>query len=329
MSMPVDEVDDKVFWLPMRMLDEEGYVERKNGVGCFVADATPKLSFSDSIGVCMQAQAHLYGPLSRMIGSELHDRGLLSFIIDPGINKGREALLSAARSDIRAFVISADIHFPVNILDSPHFDDVSLVSVVTSQISRFSDLHHVLSDGVAEARIVASHLWEKGHRRILVGSYCSLLESPDHYRDGNERYCRLPTAALSFVEQWQERGGELDYFTVSSRDHAPYVGLNEPQQLLGYFPHDRPPTAIFGTYDVATLVAQRCLRENRPDLVDDIELVGYYDTPWSQAAHPPFSSVNLNLEEIARRTSDILQKIMLGEEIDEPVQFVEPRLVER
>lgn len=313
----------------MRMLDEEGYIDRKNGVGCFVADATPKLSFSDSIGVCMQSQSHLYGPLSRLIGRKLHDRGLLSFIIDPGINKGQEALLSAARSGIRAFVISADMHFPDNILDSPLFDDVSLVSVVTSQISRLPGLNHVLSDGVAGARRVASHLWQNGHRRVLLGSYALLLESLDRYGNGDERYCRFPTAALSFVEQWRDRGGELDYFTVSSSQEAPYVELNDPQKLLDYFRSDRPPTALFGTYDVATLVAQRCLRENRPDILNDVELMGYFDTPWSQAAHPSFSSVNLNLDEIARRTADMLQNIMREGEAKESVQFVEPRLILR
>lgn len=55
----------------------------------------------------------------------------------------------------------------------------------------------------------------------------------------------------------------------------------------------------------------------------------YVDTPWSRGAHPPFTTVNLNLDRIVEEACDMLEARLCGEEVDPATRWVEPRLILR
>jgi DNA-binding LacI/PurR family transcriptional regulator len=60
-----------------------------------------------------------------------------------------------------------------------------------------------------------------------------------------------------------------------------------------------------------------------------VEVVGYYDTPWSRAGNPPFSTVSLDLPRVVSETMRIMEQVETGGEPDPAEVKVAPRLVVR
>lgn len=101
------------------------------------------------------------------------------------------------------------------------------------------------------------------------------------------------------------------------------------QDLLSRLRADDPPSVVIGWRDVEAAAAQNVISRHAPDLLDDVEMTGFYDTPWSRNARPPFTTVNLNLETIVDEACEVIEARLRGKEIDPPTLWVKPRLVVR
>ncbi|MDD4061350.1 MAG: substrate-binding domain-containing protein, partial [Kiritimatiellae bacterium] len=104
--------------------------------------------------------------------------------------------------------------------------------------------------------------------------------------------------------------------------------LIDEQGVVAAFRGTKAPTAIFGLRDLETWHTQTVLLRHAPKLADSIGLVGYGNTPWSQAGHPPFSTVDLDLPDIADQTLRMIEALLENQSPPDPPPLL-PHLVLR
>jgi LacI family transcriptional regulator len=73
---------------------------------------------------------------------------------------------------------------------------------------------------------------------------------------------------------------------------------------------DRPPSAVFVASDVVAFGALAAIRERGFRAPDQIALVGFDDVPLSRYVDPPLTTVHLPAERLARRSSEMLIKLI-------------------
>ena len=304
-------------------LEAAGYLIRRHGSGTFIQMNHKPLSMANTVMLCIEARAHLYGELNSLLVGKLLSAGLLPAVVDIAAEEEVTTRLTRAlASDARFFVVHGNADFNVDRLVKAAFPDRHVLGVISWETQvRPPNLHCILSDYAEGGRLVARHLWAQGHRRVLMmgtASIVSDITSTDVLRHRH---------GWGFAQRWKELGGSYATFSSGwSPGHD--IRLNEPE-FMAIFRGGNAPTAIFGLRDLEAWHARTLLLKQAPALAASMEMVGHGNTPWSQASNPPFSTVDLNLEEIADHTMLILEKLLAGEASPPDPKPVHPRLILR
>lgn len=285
----------------VRELEADGYLDSRHGSGTFIASCHRPLTMADAVTVCMETKGHLWSELSSRLMAALSAQGKIGMLLEINEISGNDDLARRmAHSESRAMIVSAGIHFPFRIFDLPGIRRKTVVSVL-SWASKMSwpGLRIVLSDRSEGARLVAEHLYSRGHRHVLVlGTLeqLSLLEK-DSPMD--------MAPSWPFRREWERLGCRWSSQRSIPRQPETYMRLDE-KEFLGVFERKNPPTAVFGLRDYEAWLAQDLLLRRCPGLAGKIEIIGYGNTPWSEAGHPPFTTVDYNLDEIVGETMKVL-----------------------
>jgi DNA-binding LacI/PurR family transcriptional regulator len=251
-------------------------------------------------------------------------------VVNMSRSDGQDMMRSLARAGVRIFLVHGNTHFPYEVLEDRLFDDVWIFSVLDWVGPERRNLLRVLSDFRAGGRRAARHLWEKGHRRaVVVATDLSL------YGIGREEECPGLDAAsntsVAFIHEWERLGGS--YRTLRSHTESEgndtRVWLEEGEFLEVFDGSGQMPTGVFGFRDVEAARVQQGIRRWRPEIEEEVDIVGYYDTPWSRAAHPPIDTVSLRLDRIAGHVAELIEMVLKGQRIDNPTRLVEPELIQR
>jgi DNA-binding LacI/PurR family transcriptional regulator len=308
----------------MTKLREQGYVVTEPRSGTYVADPTRPFQLSETVVLGLETRSHVWGELDLMLTTRLHEDGLVPLTVRTDSDEGRERLISLARSEAQAIVIRGRRGFPYEMFQSPPFTDTIIVAVVEWSGPPVGGCLRVLSDFEEGGRIVARHLSEEGHQKVL-------LVAPRWHQisDEDEASSRAMGHLHAFRRHWESAGREWRGLTLSGWDGREPL-MDRKKLLAALDPGGFGATAVFGYMDVVVWKVQRMLREERPGWLEDIELVGYFNTPWSEAAHPPFASVDLRLETIADETCEVLESALVEPDgIDQSTRMITPRLVAR
>lgn len=304
-------------------LRDQGYVVTEPRAGTYVADPTRPFQLSETVVLGLGTRSHVWGELDLMLATRLHEDGLVPLTVNADSEEGRERLISLARSDAQAIVIRGRWGFPFQMFKEPPFTDTIVVGVVEWTGPEMEECLRVLSDFQEGGRIVAEHLQEQGHRNVL-------LVAPQWHQIVDVDGSPADLGHLdSFRREWEANDGHWQGLTTEGwEDREPILDQDKLFSLLD--PKGFGATAVFGYMDVVVWKVQQILRDERPDWLEKVELVGYFDTPWSHAAHPSFSTINLNLEQIADETCNLLEQALANpESVDNPTRMVRPRLVVR
>ncbi len=307
----------------IRDLEAKGYVVTKNGSGTFVASCHRPLTMADTVMVCMEAHGHLYPELSAEIMDALSEHGRIGALID--INKGsneEDMARRIAHSESRTMIVHAGAHFPFRIFDLPGMKSKTVISVMSwTSPSRWSGLHRIIHDRDEGARLVAEHLMARGHRKVLLLGTASQIylltnDSPDD-----------STPSWPFSREWERLGGR---WIAQESLVKEYLDMRlDEDAFLGVFDMADPPTAVFGLRDHEAWLAQDLLLRRRPGLAGKIEIVGYGNTPWSQAGHPPFSTVDFNFPDMVAETMKIICRQDDEDAMEDFCVQIKPRLIVR
>ncbi len=308
----------------LQALEAKGYVERRHGAGTFITSRHKPITMADTVTLCMRAQGHVWADLTGLLMERLADHGRVGTLLGMETeHASRDELVQRmARSESDTMIVQAGLHFPFEVFDLPGMHNKTVIAAVSwASGLTWPGLYRVLHDHEVGAHLVADHLLARGHRHVLL-----LMTSSQHWSLQQE----LPhddCPALPFCQYWKRQGGTWSIQVSRDSGNPPYEQL-DTAAFLAAFDADTPPTAIFGCRDYEAWLAQSILLQKRPDLLSQLDIVGYGNTPWSQAIVPSFTSVDFCLEEIADNAINIVDALQAGKK-PQTLTHVAPRLVVR
>ena len=305
-------------------LEGLGYLRKFHGAGTFVLGRHQPMTPAETVVVCMESQAHTFSELFGEIMRHLHERQMTAVAVEPSHSDVSTTLLRIRHSGALCYLLHASVSFPFSVFTEPAMGCPRVIAFVSWHSDvEWPGLFRVLSDFPTGGRMVADMLWERGHRNVLVlgtGTDEVLIGQPS---------ARGFFAGVSFAEHWTEVGGKWQ-FMRSREDASCNSGVTlDAERLLKILSAEDAPTAIVGTRDVEVWQAQQILSACRPSLLSRIERIGYYDTPWSRSADPPFSTVSLSLPAMADAAMTILDALRVGRDPPRKTILIEPTLVIR
>lgn len=277
----------------------------------------------DAALLCLDVRGHVWGQLAGMMVHRLQARHRFAGLIDETGPNVERLLQRLSEADPACFVFRGQRHFPLRKLPARFLGGRRALTLVDWDFPEvYPGLARVLSDYEKGARLVAGHLRSLGHQRLLVLG--TAIQTWFVVEERPNEPSPLQTAVRNAVTeqgfQWQALASHAQPDGREALDAGSFCRLMSGPDA---------PTAIFAMRDYEALAAQRLLRRHMPDRADRIAIVGYFDTPWSDAGDPPITTVNLNLEEIADRAVELTDRLVSGEPAPETPVLVSPRLVVR
>ena len=310
-------------------LQQGGYVECRRGLGTVVVESRPEAQFSDSVAVCLESGAHVFGELALQMAGGLHAEGVAPIAVDLSERDGAsEVMRRLARAGVHLFVVHVHQSRHVDCFRERPFAEATCIGAVHWNGPRTPRMAAVLSDPVAGAKSVVKQLAAGGHRRVLVlETQKGQLEAREPLADDTSLYYNGVRHGVEFARQWRAMGNS--YSAVASRPAGEEHCAFDPPEFLQYFDQDEPPTAIFGVRDIEVVRAQQLLRAHRPHLLEQLDFVGYYNTPWSEAANPGMATVDIDIPCICNELERVIRCLRDGEPAPTEPILVTPRLVDR
>jgi LacI family transcriptional regulator len=140
--------------------------------------------------------------------------------------------------------------------------------------------------------LAASHLAERGHRRIaFIGGPLTIKQVADRH-----------AGAIAAVREAPD-GGELVVFETATLDVAAGRAVGEK---LAALPPEERPTAAFCANDLLALGVLQAMSLRGLKVPDDVAIVGYDDIDFAAAAAVPLSSVRQPRELLGRTAIELL-----------------------
>lgn len=175
-----------------------------------------------------------------------------------------------------------------------------------------STLPQVTHDDALGARMVAEHLHELGHRRVVQ--------------------LRGPLDVANFEQRagaFSETAGQLGMTEVELSEVGTRPIFEEGKRLMeallqGDVP---PPTAVFAHNDLMALGALAALKEAGRQVPEDVALVGYNDLPMMDLVAPPLTTVRYPSREIGVAAGELVIEVLAGSK--PPSVCLAPALVVR
>lgn len=304
-------------------LEERGYVVMKHGSGTFIQSQHRPATIRDTVAVCMETRAHLFGELAAELAAALNQKMLLPLTVNTASPSAMSLLKRLAHADADCLLVHTDDLAFIQALKaaSLHHLRPIIAFVRWGGPCDWPNLYRVLTDGGAGGRLVARHLHARGHRRVL------LLGPPTTVWERHGPEARHLTQT-EFITEWTRLGGAYETLE-SSIQKDPETFLLEETRVEAALTRPEPPTAVFGLMDLQAWDAQQIIRRRLPQLEGRLEIVGYYDTPFSRVGGPPFTSVSLNLPRMVAAGMEMFEAIRAGREPERKTVWIEPTLIVR
>jgi LacI family transcriptional regulator len=164
--------------------------------------------------------------------------------------------------------------------------------------------------GVCEA---VKHLIDLGYRRIGFITPSMYLMFAEHRLAGYRR-------AL------QDNGLEFDPALVVEGNLTQSRGYQRMEQLLDL---EEPPTAVVTGNDLMAFGAMEAAQERGLVVGRDVAVIGFDDVPLAAYFHPTLTTIRQPIYDIGKMLSQMLVKIIEGEELAERQIILQPKLVVR
>lgn len=251
-----------------------------------------------------------YAAVVQGIGDECHERGYGIFLWNTldSADKELEYLRQAREKRTDGILL-----YPVQ-ADARYLEEVKRSSAPIVFLNRHTDdpsFDYVMNDNVHGAYLAASHLIQKGHKKIAY--VCAKPKAST----GQERIagCRMAMKEAGIPPD------SLELLFCEENIESSYRLVKE------LVTREKPPSSIFMWDDRLAVSAIKAIREARLRIPEDVAVVGYDDIEIAAYLYPPLTTVRQpshQIGEIAARillnkleseTSPSIQKIVLKPEL--------------
>jgi LacI family transcriptional regulator len=245
-------------------------------------------------------------------------------IADTGFAQGYHLMIYAMSEDVRDMCLSAVYSGRLEGLiilapykDEPLLQDLSNADVPVAAVGAqqvFGEkMVAVDADNEMGGYLATKHLIDQGHRRIahLHGT----LNIPNAW-DRLQGFRRaMEEAGVPILPELVRESGFLE--------QRAYEITRELLQL------SEPPTAIFAANDVSAVGVLRAVKDAGRRVPEEVAIIGYDGTPFTQLTEPPLSTVEQPASEMGRLAARLLIEIIEGRTPAERVVKLPVRLVAR
>ncbi len=309
----------------MRQLVDEGILYRVQGLGTFraggrgstIGDKTVLAFLPPSIRDLSFPTGYVATDFAQGIVDGVGSRAHLSLVVIP--REVDEAKFCASR--VSSPFVDALILFAWSNVDALMNTATNLRKPFALLNCKDKSRNSILADEAAGAREATEYLLGLGRRRILFVGRVPLHPEPNHPET---------TRFLGFKSAMERAGLPLrPEWLVNS----PGIAL-EPEHLAALKavmsgPAESRPDAIFAASDVMALEVLRTLRAEGIRVPDDVDLIGFDDSPDSARSNPPLTTVHKPRHAMGVRAAQlVLDQLENGFSVGGP-EFLPCRLVLR
>lgn len=175
--------------------------------------------------------------------------------------------------------------------------DTGLPVVVVNQKLDDPQCSYVATDDFSGGFQAASHLIERGHRRI------GMITGSDQYATSLNRF-------KGFIRALESHGLMFDPNAYAEGGYTKEGGYSAMEKLLSRVPE---MTAVCCASDLMALGAMKCCAEKGVSIPEQISIVGYDDQEFSSMLSPALTTVRKKRESMGREAADILMRLLSGE----------------
>lgn len=159
-----------------------------------------------------------------------------------------------------------------------------------------STLPQATHDDAGGARLVAQHLYELGHRRVVQ------LRGPLDVANFEHR-------AVAFTETARQLGME----EVELPETGVLPNFEEGRRLMeAFLARGEPVSGVFAHNDLMAMGALATLRVAGRRVPDDVSLVGYNDLPMMDLVDPPVTTVRYPSREVGMAAGELVIEALGG-----------------
>lgn len=311
------------------VLVQEGYLQRRQGKGTFVLRPAAPEHAVKCYALFIQASGDLYYTQSRTLVRCIQERQAIPMVFDLGgpssdtsLTQIRGALTNALRRGISGIVTTGATWWIRDTCRQQGVEMPRTMVINDAPADLDAATRAVITDSHAGTRLATQHLIARGHRRILFVIHRNpnlpAGTAPELAGGTYGAICSGYVDALSAGATAQYLFIEHEFFAESDCVHL--------RQILES--RDRP-TAVFAYGDFRATNVIRVARELGLSVPGDLAVVGYHNTPWSQNASPPITTVSIEEEVIAQQAAALLLAPEAAWQAAPPVTIIPPRLLVR
>lgn len=173
--------------------------------------------------------------------------------------------------------------------------------------------YYVDADNLGGARRAVTRLIDQGRQRI------GTIAGPQDMSPGVDRL-------EGYYKALREVGMSLDAGLVVEADFSEEGGARAAESLLRARPH---LDGLFVASDLMAAGALRVLRARGRSVPDSVAIVGFDDSVVARQTSPQLTTIRQPVEELGRRMTRLLLRVIDGDRIIEPHVILETKLVVR
>lgn len=166
----------------------------------------------------------------------------------------------------------------------------NIPTVILDKLSRDKRVNSVYADGFTDIKNVVEYLIGIGHKRI------AMIKGKSDYLIANDRF-------LGYVEALKQHNIEIDDELVWEGEYTIESGEEAAEYFLSL---KNAPTAIVSSSDYMAIGAINHLIQLGYKIPEDFSVTGYDGIYLGEVLHPHLTTVKLPIEEMARKTVEIL-----------------------
>ena len=264
-------------------LATEGFVVTKSRLGSMVLETKERKIAARLIVVAMHSSGHVYGELSARLMAEIQRHHYFPALVNVADTSDRDLVdnyvVPQLHEAINAFpeflVVDGVADFPFHILKERRGEIANLVIINRYENDFGLDAHYILSDYQRGAYLAASHMIERGCRKLLMVLHEGTVK---HAYDLSAMMVKGVGMACA------ERGLPFGASDLLASDS---------DEFKSHFAAQGRPLGIFAVADSIARKAQETLDGLGLKCGVDYKLAGYYDTPWATELKPRLTTVSL------------------------------------